>query len=245
MRSAFCSARCCFAAIAAQRAACAELAEPADQADRADRPGRRHRRDGAADGRERLARARPAGGGGEPAGRVRHHRAPDRRARRAGRLHVPVHQHLGPRHQSGDVQDAALRSGEGLHAGRHGGRLRPADAVGQRRAAGEDRRRADRLRQGQSRQAVLRGRRHRGRRAVRRAAPQQARQSRHGRGALPFRRADGAGRGERHRSGADLIDGRRQRHGAGRQDPPPRADPPPSAFRRCPTCRPSTKRCRA
>ena len=196
------------------------------------------------DERERVARARPAAGGGEPAGRVRHHRAPGRRARHAGRLHLPLHQHLGPRHQSGDVQDAALRSGQGLHAGRDGGGLRPADAFGQRRRAGEERRRADRIRQGQSRQAVLRGRRDGGRGAVCRAAPQQARQPRHGRGALQVRRADGAGRGERHRSGADLIDGRGQRDGASRQDPPPRAEPP-SGFRRCPICRPSTRRCPA
>ena len=151
----------------------------------------------------------------------------------------------GPRHQSGDVQDAALRSGQGLHAGRDGGGLRPADAVGQRRRAGENRRRADRIRQGQSRQAVLRGRRDGGRSAVCRAAAQQARQPRHGRGAVQVRRADGAGRGERHRPGADLIDGRGQRDGASRQDPPPRAELAPSAFRRCPTCRPSTKPCPA
>ena len=45
--------------------------------------------------------------------------------------------------------------------------------------------------------------------------------------------------------GADLVDGRLERHGAGRQDPPPRAIARPSAFRRCPTCRPSTRPCRA
>ncbi len=44
------------------------MADPAGQDDRADRPGRRHRCDGAADGRQLVARARPASGGGEHPG---------------------------------------------------------------------------------------------------------------------------------------------------------------------------------
>ena len=68
--------------------------------------------------------------------------APDRRARGARRLHVPVHQHVGHGDQSRVVQAASLRPAARLHAGRVGVQPGPADAVGQQRAAGEHRARA-------------------------------------------------------------------------------------------------------
>ena len=61
----------------------AELAGTSGQDHRADRTGCGHRRDGAADGRCRHARARPAGGGGKQRERLGLGRASDRGARRA------------------------------------------------------------------------------------------------------------------------------------------------------------------
>ena len=106
------------------------------------------------------SKARQDGRGREPAGR----RPADRRRRgrqgRARRPHAADGDELGDGRQSDALQEDRLRSGEGFRADRDGG----ASAVhpaGQSGAAGQQRRRADRLRQGQPGQAQLRLGRHR------------------------------------------------------------------------------------
>ena len=163
--------------------------------------------------------------------------ASGRGARDAGRLHVAVHRHVRDERQPDLVQDAAVRSGARLHRRRHGLQPRAADAVGQRRAAGEDGAGVLRLRQGQPRQAVDRVRQHRRRGPVRRQAAQPPRRPRPRRGALSLDRADDAGRGERRRPGADELDRGRARHGRGRQAAPAGRDLAGALSRRCPICR--------
>ena len=67
-----------------------------------------------------------------------------------------------------------------------------------------------RLRQGQPRQALDGLRHDRGRRRLRGPADQQARRSRHDRGALSLGGADGAGHRQRRDAGDDELDRRRQ-----------------------------------
>ena len=82
-----------------------------------------------------------------------------RGARGARRLHAPDGDELDALRQSASVQEARLRSREGLRAGRSP-RLLRVHAGGEQGRSGEDAARACRLREGQSRQAHLRERQH-------------------------------------------------------------------------------------
>ena len=140
---------------AGRRAAGRELPEQADP-DRRLGGRRRRRRSVGAHHRQPAADAvGPAGDGREPHRRQRQHRRRSRLARGAGRLHAAgdAAQHRSPPMPRCSRSSATTR--RALDAGGdHGGR--PERAGGEEGLAGQDRRRADRARQGQRRQAELR-----------------------------------------------------------------------------------------
>ena len=111
---------------------------------------RRHQRPRAA-GRHRR-RARPADHHREPPRRRRHDRRRLCRALGAGRPHAVRRLERADPARPDDHAEAALPMGQGVRAGQHA-RGRHQHAAGDAEAAGEDRGRADRLRQEKSRQA--------------------------------------------------------------------------------------------
>ena len=106
---------CCIGRAARQ---CANLPRQADQADRAVPGGQRDRPHRPAH-RQRAARgARPAGRGREQARRARRHRRGGGRAGGARRLHADDDHEYAAGGEREPVQEAELRPGEGLRAGR-------------------------------------------------------------------------------------------------------------------------------
>ncbi|CAA9220073.1 MAG: BUG/TctC family periplasmic protein, partial [uncultured Acetobacteraceae bacterium] len=112
---------------------------------RALRCRRHHRHHSAADRAEDGRAARPAGGGGEPAGRRWHHRHGAGLARAAGRLHAALRHAEHPRGGAAALPQPALRPGAGLRAGLGAGRggepagLQPRPSDPQRGRAGRAR----------------------------------------------------------------------------------------------------------
>ncbi|MGY3470176.1 hypothetical protein ACVW0I_007047 [Bradyrhizobium sp. LM6.11] len=144
-------------ALSRRRIRCAgrQLSEPQHHAGAAVCGRQRHRHHDAADLAAFVTGARRRHRHREQGGRQRHDRRDLCRARRPRRLHAAGdHQHhaFG---QSLSAQKPDLRSGQGLHPDRAHRRpaLHAGDPPG---STGQDRRRAGRLRQGQSRQAELR-----------------------------------------------------------------------------------------
>ena len=100
-------------------------------------------------------KARQAGGDREPAGRRPGHRHQRRGQGRARRLHAGARQSVRPHHLAAASRPGALQHAAGFRADRAHA-VGPIGAGGRSQAADPQRRRADRLRQGQSRQAQLR-----------------------------------------------------------------------------------------
>ena len=153
---------CCLAAarrpcrelVGGARGAGAGLSLAADHPDRAVAGGRRRGCALPRGGAPPVRSARQAGRGREPAGRRLGDRDHGGRQGRARRLHLGDGRQRIARHQRHALQEAPLRSGQGLRAA---SALRQDSVLprGQSRAAGALGRRAGEIRQGQSRQAVV------------------------------------------------------------------------------------------
>ena len=112
----------------------ARLARQADPPRLAVQPRRRDRRAQSRHRRETVAAPRPAGDRRRGAGRQHDQGRRRRRQGRPRRLHLHDHDDVDAREQHRALHQAAVRSGQGLHADHAGvARQRPADGAGQAR----------------------------------------------------------------------------------------------------------------